>query len=56
MQKLLREWWGQHEVFLVRMYDEASESSALLAVRKTPVSVRYYEAGALGREAISRHI
>ena len=36
--------------------DEASGSSALLAVRKTPISVRHYEAGALGREAISRQM
>ena len=44
--KLLTEWWRQNEVLLVCMCDEASGSSALLALRKTPMSVRYYEAPA----------
>ena len=55
-QRLLRDWWTQNDVLLVCVCDEVSASSALLAVRKTPMSVRYYEAGAQGREAISRHI
>ena len=42
-QKLLRDWWAQHEVLLVSLCDEASGSSALLALRKEPVSVRLYE-------------
>ena len=43
-QKLLTDWWSQTEVLLVCLCDEASASSSLLAVRKTPVSLRYYEA------------
>ena len=42
-QKLLRDWWAQHEVLLVSLCDEASGSLALLALRKEPVSVRLYE-------------
>ena len=42
-QKLLQDWWAQHEVLLVCLCDEASGSSALLALRKTPVSVRFFE-------------
>jgi len=45
-QKLLREWWAQNEVLLVCMCDEATGTSSLLALRKTPMSVRYYEAPA----------
>ena len=41
-QNLLKEWWGQNEVLLVCMCDEASGSAGLLALRKTPMSVRYY--------------
>ena len=55
-QKLLVDWWSQTEVLLVCLCDEASASSALLAVRKTPISVRYYEAGAHGCEAILKHV
>ena len=51
-QKLLSDWWSQNEVLLVCLCDEASASAALLVVRKTPISVRYYEAGAEGREAL----
>ena len=40
---LLENWWAKHELLLVCFCDEASGSSALLAVRKTPVSVRFYE-------------
>ena len=42
-QKLLKDWWHQHEVLLVCCCDEASGSSALLALRKAPISVRFYE-------------
>ena len=42
-QKLLKEWWGQHELLVVCLCDEASGSSGLLALRKTPMSVRFYE-------------
>ena len=42
--KLLQDWWDQHEVLLVCLCDEASGCSGLLALRKTPVSVRFYEA------------
>ena len=42
-QRLLQDWWAQHEVLLVCLCDEASGSSGLLALRKTPVSVRFYE-------------
>ena len=55
-QTLLTEWWDKNEVLLVCMCDEASGTSALLALRKTPISARYYEAGAEGRGAISRQI
>ena len=55
-QKLLSDWWSQNAVLLVCLCDEASASSALLAVRKTPISVRYYEAGAEGREALSKQV
>ncbi len=50
-QKLLRAWRDQSEVFLVCMCDEASATSSLLAVRKTPMSVRYYEAPATKSKA-----
>ena len=50
-QDLLKLWWCMHEVLLVCLCDEASGSSALLAVRKDPVSVRFYEVGVLGCEA-----
>ena len=40
---LLKDWWNQNEVLLLCLCDEASNSSALLAVRKTPLSVRFYE-------------
>ena len=43
---MLSDWWRQNEVLLVCLCDEASGSSALLAVRKTPMSVRLYEARA----------
>ena len=52
--RLLREWWFKHEVLLVCLVDEASSSLALLAVRKEPVSVRFYEAGAVRGEAIAK--
>ena len=42
-ERLLRAWWNQNEVLLLCLCDEASSSSALLAVRKTPSSVRFYE-------------
>ena len=41
--RLLKDWWGQHEVLLVCLCDEASNSAALLALRKNPFSVRFYE-------------
>ena len=44
--KLLTDWWGQNDLLLVCMCDEASGSVGLLALRKTPPSVRYYEASA----------
>ena len=44
--RLLRDWWCQNEVLLIGLCDEASGCSALLAVRKTPMSVRFYEAPA----------
>jgi hypothetical protein len=44
--KLLTDWWSQNDVLLVCMCDEASGSVGLLALRKTPPSVRYYEASA----------
>ena len=56
-QRLLQEWWAQHEVLLVCLCDEASGSSGLLALRKTPVSVRFYEVSggkALGEVGASR--
>jgi hypothetical protein len=53
-QKLLKNWWGQNEVLLVCMCDEASGAAGLLALRTTPMSVRYYLAGAEVSEAISR--
>ena len=53
---LLEGWWVQNEVLLVCVCDEASASSALLAVRKTPPSLRYYEAGARGNEAMTKHL
>ena len=40
--RLLREWWSKHEVLLVCLVDKASGSLGLLAVRKEPVSVRFY--------------
>ena len=45
-QKLLKNWWGQNEVLLVCMCDEASGSVGLLALRTTPMSVRFYLAPA----------
>ena len=39
--RLLREWWSKHEVLLVCLVDGVSGSSALLAVRKEPASVRF---------------
>ena len=55
-QKLLKEWWGQHELLVVCLCDEASGSSGLLALRKTPMSVRFYEVrgGKIHRRALSR--
>ena len=41
--ELLTDWWRQNEVLLVCVCDEASTSSALLVVRKTPISLRCYE-------------
>ena len=52
--RLLREWWSKHEVLLVCLVDKASGSLGLLAVRKEPVSVRFYEAGAVRGEAIAK--
>ena len=37
---LLTEWWCQNEALLVYLCDEASGSSAALALRKTPMAVR----------------
>ena len=53
-QKLLTEWWLKNEVLLVCSVDEASGSVGLLAVRKNPMSVRYYEAAAQGRDVVAR--
>ena len=53
-ERLLKEWWNQNEVLLLCLCDEASNSSALLAVRKTPPSVRFYEAGNGGVQAIGK--
>ena len=53
-ERLLQDWWKQNEVLLLCLCDEASNSSALLAVRKTPSSVRFYEAGLSGGEAIGK--
>ena len=47
--QLLQRWWRQHEVLLVCACDEASSSAALLAMRKNPFSMRFYEVGAGGR-------
>ena len=52
--RLLREWWSKHEVLLVCIVDKASGSLGLLAVRKEPVSVRFYEVGAARGEAIAK--
>ena len=54
--RLLQEWWGEHEVLLVCCCDDVSGCSGLLALRKTPFSARYYEAGAFGREAIKKQM
>ena len=42
-QRLLKDWWTENEVLLLCLYDEASNSSALLAVRRNPLSVRFYQ-------------
>ena len=39
-QRLLQQWWASHEVLLVCLADVASGSSGLLALRKTPLSIR----------------
>ena len=41
--RLLLGWWSKHEVLLVGLTDEISNSAALLALRKQPPSVRFYE-------------
>ena len=52
--RLLKEWLANHEVLVVCFVDEATQSSALLAVRKEPLSVRLYEAGVIQCEAIKK--
>ena len=41
--KLLEGWWSKHEVLLVGLTDEISNSAGLLALRKQPPSVRFYQ-------------
>ena len=51
--KLLQDWWGQHEVLLVCSCDEASNSAALLVLRKNPFSMRFYEVEGFEIEEVS---
>ena len=42
--KMIKHWWEKHEVLLIVMVSEENMRSGLLALRKDPPSVRFYEA------------
>ena len=55
-ERFLRECWEKSEVILTVICDDESGSSALWFVRKNPLSVRHYEAGAQRSEGIQKQV
>ena len=55
-EAMLRRWWASSEMLMVLACDDESKSCAMWCVRKEPLSVRYYEAGAAVNEGLRKQL